>query len=229
MHERRGVIFDVDGVLVDSYTAHWRSWQQLGAETGVPFTEVEFQAGFGRTSREVISEHWRSQNLTSDDVSRMDERKEALYRQLVEADFPAMEGAADLIEQLRDAGFALAVGSSGPRQNIDLVLRKIHLLDAFETVVSGEDVTRGKPDPQVFLVAAERLKVAPARCIVIEDAPAGVAAAHAARMTAVALLSRGRSKPDFRNDPPDLFATTLRQLSPQILRELLVAAQDSTP
>jgi beta-phosphoglucomutase len=216
-----GVIFDMDGVLVDSYGPHFQSWQELGRETGAPFSEAQFAAAFGRTSREIISEHWRNQNLTQQRVAELDDRKEALYRRIVQAAFPAMDGATELVAHLHQSGFVLAVGSSGPRENIDLALEKMALRESFQGIVSGADVTRGKPDPQVFLRAAESLQIPPAHCVVIEDAPLGVSAAHAADMPAVALLSCGRVSQDFQADPPETFVQSLRQVSAQLMRDLI--------
>lgn len=184
---RRAVIFDVDGVLVDSYDAHFRSWRDVLREHGLDMTEDDFAHTFGRTSREIIRRFWG--DAVDDATARaIDDRKEALYRDLVREAFPAMQGAVALIDALHAAGFALAVGSSAPPENVLLSLEGLGRRETFAAIVTGRDVTRGKPDPQVFLLGAERLGVAPGSCAVIEDAPAGVRAAAAAGMASVALL-----------------------------------------
>src|SRR5258707_13874017 len=109
-----GVIFDVDGVLVDSYRAHWQSWHLMADELGKGLTEGQFVSTFGRTSREIIAEHWGADALTAQAIAEFDRRKEALYREIVNRNFPAMDGARDLIRDLHGAGFRLAVGPSGP-------------------------------------------------------------------------------------------------------------------
>jgi beta-phosphoglucomutase len=189
----RAVIFDVDGVLVDSYRGHLESWLRVAREHGLEITEADFARTFGRTSREIIAEFWGA-DLGDADRRRIDDRKESLYREIVRASFPAMDGAAELVRALHAAGFRLAVGSSAPPENIELSLERLGVRDLFEAVVTGRDVTRGKPDPQVFQIAAERLAVLPRCCIVIEDAPAGVAAAKAAGMACIALA--GTATPD---------------------------------
>jgi len=215
----RAVIFDVDGVLVDSYDAHFRSWRDVLAENGLVLDEARFAQTFGRTSREIIASFWGDDV----DVARaraIDDRKEALYRDLVRDAFPAMAGAVELIDALRAAGFVLGVGSSAPPANVELTLSCLGRSSAFAAIVTGRDVTRGKPDPQVFLLAAERLGVEPGRCVVIEDAPAGIRAASAAGMASVALLGTA---------PADTLAeagarTTvgaLHELSPAILARLI--------
>jgi beta-phosphoglucomutase len=187
------VIFDMDGVLVDSYAAHWQSWHFMADELGKGLTEEQFVSTFGRTSREIIAEHWGADSLTPVEIAEFDRRKEALYREIVARDFPAMDGAIELIEELQGAGFRLAVGSSGPPENVALAVERLRAEEYFDVLITGKDVTRGKPDPQVFLVAAQRLGVAPANCAVIEDAPVGIAAANAAGMTSIALLSTGHT------------------------------------
>jgi beta-phosphoglucomutase len=166
------VIFDMDGVLVDSYKAHLQSWQMMAGEFGESLTEAQFLETFGQTSREIIARHWGADTLTPEQIEQFDQRKEALYRGIIERDFPEMPGARQLIENLRAARFKLAVGSSGPPENVDFVLRRMKIRRHFEVRVTGKDVTKGKPDPEVFLKAAD---------------------ANAAGMTSIALLSTGHT------------------------------------
>jgi beta-phosphoglucomutase len=217
------VIFDVDGVLVDSWDAHYRSWSQLAAECDVPFTEADFAASFGMTSDEVIRRHWSSPDgpPSPDRIAVLDDRKERLYRELVDREFPPIPGAAELIDALHAAGVPLAVGSSGPPENVGLVLERLGRRQRFAAVVSRADVVRGKPAPDIFLEAGRRLGVPASRCVVIEDAPAGVAAARAAGMRVMALLSTGRHREDFHDLTPDGFTDCLRRIGPADLAALL--------
>ncbi len=212
-------IFDMDGVLVDTYRAHYRSWLAMAEPEGLSFTEAEFGQTFGRTSREIIAHFWGEGRYGDAEIAALDERKEAAFRRIIEADFPAMPGAAKLLEELHDAGFALGVGSSGPPENVELVLQRLGVGELFEAVVTGMDVTRGKPDPQVFLIAAERLGVRPERCAVIEDAPAGVEAANAAGMASIGLTSTGRTAESLC--AARLVVGSLEELSAPRLRELI--------
>ena len=186
MADSLAVIFDMDGVLVDSYDAHYESWRRLAAEQGAGYSREQFARSFGRTSREILAEDWPVP-LRADQIPAADRRKEELYRRIIRADYPGMPGATTLVAALHDAGFALAIGSSGPRANIEVVLEQTQVGDWFGAVVSGEDVHRGKPDPEIFQIAAARLGAAPDRCAVIEDAPLGVEAARRAGMTPIAL------------------------------------------
>jgi len=221
MDDELGVIFDMDGVLVDTYGAHFESWRAVAAEQGLSVTEAEFAPTFGRTSREIIAALWPQRRYNDDEIAALDDRKEAAFRRIIRSSFPAMPGAGELLHDLSAAGFALAVGSSGPPENIDLVLERLGARRLFRAIVTGRDVTRGKPDPQVFLIASQRLGVVPRRCAVIEDAPAGVAAANAAGMTSVGLKSTGRTRESL--SAAEMVVDSLGELSAKILRSRIAA------
>jgi beta-phosphoglucomutase family hydrolase len=212
-----GVIFDLDGVLVDSYRTHFESWQSLAQEYGTTMTETQFASLFGRTSPDIINELW-GDHLSPDQVPAMAERKEALYREILDRDFPAMDGARELIDQLVQKNFLLGVGSSGPPRNVELSLEKLGRRKQFSAVITGKDVTRGKPDPQVFLIAAQRMELEASRCAVIEDAPAGISAARAVGMAAIALT--GTVSADKLNHA-DLVVKSLRELTPEKIARLI--------
>lgn len=217
------VIFDVDGVLVDSYDAHFESWSRMAREVGREMTLGQFAATFGRTSREIIEHHWGQGTLSDAEIREFDDRKEALYRDIVRDAFPAMDGAAELIAALHAAGVPVGVGSSGPPENVALAIERLGVESVVAARVTGRDVTRGKPDPQVFLLAAERLDVVPARCAVIEDAPAGIAAANAAGMLSIALQSTGHTPEDAREARH--VVQSLRELSPDVIGAWLRAGR----
>ncbi|OHB66579.1 MAG: hypothetical protein A2V70_16160 [Planctomycetes bacterium RBG_13_63_9] len=219
MRSRWAAIFDMDGVLVDTYHAHFQSWLDMAAAEGLSFTEAEFAPTFGRTSREIIATFWGEGHYDDRQIAALDEKKEAAFRRVIESHFPAMPGATGLLRGLHDAGFGLALGSSGPPENVDLVLDKLGARELFEAVVTGMDVTRGKPDPQVFLIAASRLGVPPKCCVVVEDAPAGIAAASAAGMACIGLTSTGRTAESLA--AADLIVGSLGELSAEVLRDLI--------
>lgn len=214
-----GVIFDVDGVLVDSYDAHFRSWRDVLAEHGLDMTEDAFAKTFGRTSREIIAKFW-GDDVDPTRAREIDDRKEALYRELIAERFPAMAGAAELIDALVAAGFALAVGSSAPPENVLLTLDALGRREAFAAMVTGRDVTRGKPDPQVFQIAAERLALPPARCAVIEDAPAGVRAAVTAGAACIALVGTA-PREALADAGAHATVASLRELTPDAIARLI--------
>jgi len=213
-----GVIFDMDGVLVDSYRAHYESWRLTARRFGVDMTEAQFAATFGRTSREIINALWPNR-FDDQAVAVFDREKEAAYRDILRRRFPEMDGASDLIEALHREGFALAIGSSGPPENVALVKEHLRAGRLFQAVVSGADVRHGKPDPEVMLVAARLLNVPPARCAVIEDSLPGLESARRAGMKAVALT--GTAAREQLAPCADLVVDSLRQLSPARIRQLL--------
>jgi beta-phosphoglucomutase len=216
------VIFDMDGVLVDSYRAHYESWRALAEEHGIRMSEARFAELFGRTSREIIGELW-GHGISEQRSAAMDARKEGFYRAILDENFPAMEGAIELIDSLVAVGFVLAVGSSGPPENIELSLQKLGRAHCFSARVTGMDVPRGKPDPEVFQLAAKRLGVRPSQCAVIEDAPAGIAAARAAGMTAIALTG---TAPTVKLGAAHLIVDSLRELTPERITHLICTRND---
>jgi beta-phosphoglucomutase family hydrolase len=181
-----GVVFDMDGVLVDSAEPHFRSWQELAKEYGVEVTHEQFGSTFGRHNRDIIPLLFGS--VSEEKIKALSERKEEIYRELIRDNTPIVPGAVALVRALHRAGVKLAVGSSGPRANIDLVLRAMQVKEIMDAVVSADDVTRGKPDPQVFSLVCARLGLDPRRCVVVEDAPAGVEAGKAAGTAVIAVL-----------------------------------------
>jgi beta-phosphoglucomutase len=221
MPDPMGVIFDVDGVLVDSYRAHLESWQVVARAEGFEFTERRFVDTFGRTTREILRGMLDPVRAADSEIERLDSLKEAAFREILSADFPAMDGATALIDLCSAAGFRLAVGSSGPPENVQLVLRSLGRQPTFQGVVNGMDVTRGKPDPQVFLLAAERLGLAASRCVVIEDAPVGIEAARRAGAQCIGFVSRGHTRDELR--AADQLVDRLQEISPAMIRELVGA------
>lgn len=213
-----GVIFDMDGVLVDSAAAHFESWQRLAAEEGITITREQFEAGFGRQNRDIIPMFFGP--VSTGRLASIARRKEEIYRDLICAKVPAVGGASELVLALAKEGIPLAVGSAGPLQNIEMVLKGMHILSCFQVIVSGEDASRGKPDPQVFQIACDRLGLPPEKCIVIEDAIAGVKAACAAGTRVVGIVMH-ESQEKLKEAGADLVVRQLRDLNVAQLRKLV--------
>lgn len=184
-----GAIFDWDGVIIDSGKLHEQSWKQLAQELGRTIAPDSFLRGFGMKSARIIEEiHCWATEPT--EVASLTNRKEALYRELVaRSEITALPGVVEWLQRLREANVPCAVASSTHRANIDVVLERIGLKEAFRVIVSAEDVVRGKPNPEVFLKAAERLGVEAERCVVFEDAYVGIEAGHAAGMKVVGVAT----------------------------------------
>lgn len=181
-------IFDHDGVLVDSLAHHIDAWLELGRRTGLPFTEAFVHETFGMTNPNIFR-RMLGDALSNADAARMSDDKEACYRELAKPHLALMPGVRQLLDALSAAGILLAVGSSAPRANLELTIACCGLTGRFASLAALEDIKNGKPDPEVFLLAAERAGIEPRRCVVFEDALVGVQAAKAAGMRAVGVGS----------------------------------------
>ncbi len=189
-------IFDLDGTLIDSYHAHHRAWNAVCLAHGIELTPAQFAWSFGRTNPSIIDRIWPDAGLPApNEASRKEiaDAKEADFCRELERTFPTMLGAPELLSDLGAADWQLAIGTSAPRGNLETAMRHLPSADRFHATVCGDEVVHGKPDPEVFLLAASRLGVEPARCVVIEDAGPGIDAARAAGMMSVGLVSTGRT------------------------------------
>ncbi|MBY0513407.1 MAG: HAD family phosphatase [Gemmataceae bacterium] len=208
------IIWDVDGTLVDTAEQHFRAWERFAAEIGKPFTRADFAATFGMRNPEIIRKLFVP---AADDARCRDlgERKEDLYRASVRDEgTKLLPGVARLLGAFAAAAWPQAVGSSAPPGNLDLLLGLTDTRRYFAAVVTGDDVTRGKPDPEVFLTAAAKLGVEPGWCVVFEDAPAGVEAARAGGMRCVAVTFVGHHSPEkLRAAGADLVVESLEQVT----------------
>lgn len=181
------VLWDLDGVLVDSTRYHYEEYREMLAGCGREIDFAEFRNLIGLRNEAILRRLFG--DLPAEEVERLSGRKEELFRERIAGNVEALPGAADLVRRLQRAGVPMAIVSSTPRANIDLILRSLSLGDALSAIVGAEDARRGKPDPEGFLVAAERLAVAPADCVVLEDAPEGIDGAKAAGMRCVGVAT----------------------------------------
>ena len=184
----RAVIFDWDGVVVDSSAHHERSWEILAAKRGLPLPSDHFKRGFGKKNNVIIPDlGWATD---PGEVDALAAEKEEIYRALVrEKGIEPLPGVRELLAALRNEGTPCAIASSTERANLDLPLDLMGLREFFRVIVSGEEVIHGKPDPAVFLLAAERLGIVPSDCVVIEDALVGIEAARRAGMPVLAVAT----------------------------------------
>lgn len=181
----RAVIWDLDGVILDSAKEHYKAWQRLAEEEGIVFTAEDFSATFGKRNNDIIPHYW---TVTSPaHLQTLADRKETHFREFVRKTAVFLPGAQELMRDLHEAGFAQALATSTPIINIQLIDELLGLSRYLSVLVSGESVTHGKPAPDIFLKAAEELDIPPGACLVIEDAVAGVQAAHAATMRCIAV------------------------------------------
>ncbi|MCR4657885.1 MAG: beta-phosphoglucomutase [Lachnospiraceae bacterium] len=187
--DAQAVIFDLDGVLVHTDRFHYLAWKALADEKGIYFDEEINQRlrGVSRMeSLEIILERYEGAPLSAEEKERMAEKKNGIYREYLSGMTPSdvTEEVRDTLDKLKDRGYKLAVGSSS--KNTGFILEKTELRDYFDAVSDGTMIKRTKPDPEVFLLAAELLNTEPAKCLVVEDADAGIEAGKAGGMITAA-------------------------------------------
>jgi len=218
-----GVIFDMDGVLIDSGAAHWESWRIVAEEDGVNFTEEAFWATFGMVSDVIVARYW-GENPPTDptEIAAIVDRKESAFRESVATHTTPIAGAVDFIRYLAERGVKMAVGSSAPRENVEHILRWLGVRELFgDRVVAGDEVKNGKPAPEIFLTAAKKIGVPAENCVVIDDAKNGVDAGAASGASTVGFFSAGHSLDEYGNA-----AVVVRSFDE--LREMLEIADDGS-
>lgn len=184
-----GALFDWDGVVIDSSKQHRESWELLAAELGKPLPDDHFLRGFGMKNQVIIPEilGW---TRDPDEIHRFSLRKECLYREIVrERGIEPLPGVVGLLRMLRGRGIPCAVASSTHRENIETIFDLIGVRAYFAAVVTAEDVSHGKPDPEVFLKGAEKIGRDPQHCVVFEDAHVGIEAGLAAGCKVIAVAT----------------------------------------
>jgi len=188
-----GVIFDLDGVLVDTGWAHRQAWYDLAAKEGLEMSDAFFRRTFGMQNAAILP--MLRPDISREEMERLSDWKEQRYRELVPEHLKLAEGAQALLNDLKRHEFRLAIGSSAPPENLNIFWDRLALGNYFDARVTKEEITESKPSPQTFLKAAEKLALRPACCAVVEDAVQGVRAARAAGMPVVAVTTT-RSRRD---------------------------------
>jgi beta-phosphoglucomutase len=217
VNEERGVIFDLDGVLVDTGPFHKQSWYELAAKEGLGMSDELFSRTFGMQNYAIIP-ILAGRQVPAEEIERMSEWKERRYRELIADKLELMKGARVLLEDLKSNGFLLAIGTSAPRANLEVVLKRCNISDYFDAYVVGEDVRNSKPAPDTFLKAAEELKLPPQRCVVVEDSVPGIQAGKAAGMV-VAAITTTRERKDLKN--ADIIVDSFTELRAVVFINLL--------
>jgi beta-phosphoglucomutase len=215
----RAVLWDMDGTLVDSEELHWHAWQETMADEGISITHDQFLSSFGQRNDSIIP-LWLGAGATPERVKKIERAKEDRFRRIVrDAGVLPLPGAIAWVSRLSENGWLQAVASSAPRANVETILGKMGAASYFQAIVSAEDVQRGKPDPEVFLLAASRLDAPPRRCIVVEDAAAGLEGALGAGMFRIGV---NRSGPRLA---ADLVVASLDQLEASAFDKLIPLRQ----
>ena len=211
----RAVVFDMDGTLVDNMRFHNEAWVSFARKLGLPLTAEDFQSRYAGKKNEEIIPELLGRPVAPEEVERIAEEKENHYRTLYRPHLQLHRGAEAFIQRLRDAQRPAAIATAAPQGNRELVLDGLGIRPLFASIVGAEQVTRGKPAPDIFLAAAKALGVEPTACLAFEDAVLGVISAREAGMTVVGLTTGAPEAdlrqagahwvlPDFTSLPPEL-------------------------
>jgi beta-phosphoglucomutase len=220
---KAAVLWDLDGTLVDSEEHHWRAWREIMSGEGLALTRKQFLSTFGQRNDSILRQ-WLGSEMEPERLERIGDAKERAYRQMVrQHGLTPLPGATEWVKRLASEDWAQAVASSAPRANVEVVVEALKLTPYFQALVSAEDVSKGKPDPEVFLTAAARLNAAPVRSIVVEDAAAGVEAARRAGMRSIGVTRKGTLL------PADLVVASLADLPSDAFVKLLAGPSLKRP
>ena len=216
MKHMQAVLWDMDGTLIDSEDFHWKSWRLTLQDEGITITRDQFRSTFGQRNDAIIRQ-WLGPAINPERAAKIAESKEVMYRHLVRRDgISPLPGVEEWVRRLHNEGWRQAIASSAPRANIETVLEVLSATHIFDAIVSGEEVSKGKPDPEVFLRAAQRVGIAPNRCVVVEDAVAGIEAARAAGMRNIYVNHSSKHLPQ-----ADIAVRSLDLLAPDAFSALL--------
>lgn len=186
---KKGVIFDMDGVLVDNRDAHFEAFIEFCHEYGIELDRDKLTYLFGMTNDEILPAILPAELIEEKGLKTLADEKEAVYRRIYAKKIAPVKGLIPFLNELKAAGFKLGVGSSGNTQNVNFVLDACGIKKYFSAIVNGDMITKGKPDPEVFLLNAEKLGLRPEECVVIEDSFAGIKAARNAGMSVIAMAT----------------------------------------
>lgn len=213
----RAVIWDMDGIIIDSAPYHLKAWQEVFAKRGLNFTDDDFHSSFGMRNDTIIG-GFLGEGASDEEIAAIGQEKEASFRLKIRQNPRPLPGVVTLMAALAERGLKMAIASSAPRENIELVINTLGIARYFTVIISEKDVTRGKPEPDGYLLAAKRLGVKPENCLVIEDAIVGVTAARRAGMHCLAVTN---SHPRDSLSDADLVVDSLEEISAGDIAELL--------
>jgi len=185
----KAAIFDMDGVIVDNHHYHVKAWEVFCNKHNIQFTESDFRAKyFGKNNGDILSGLMGFQ-LSTELVELLGEEKELLYRKIYKDHIKPVEGLVEFLNLLKQKGIKTAVATSAPLSNLDFVLDNLEVRHLFDKVVDASMVTKGKPDPEIYIKAAKLLEISPEHCIVFEDSISGIKSGQNAGMKVIALIT----------------------------------------
>jgi beta-phosphoglucomutase family hydrolase len=216
----KGLLFDMDGVLVNNLEVHRAAFAEFFRRYGVERSFDELSRVFGKGNDDIMGELMPKEVVERVGIRELGYEKEAIYREIYAPIIEPQPGLLAFLAEAEEAGLRSAVGSSGYRVNVDFVLDKCRIRSYFEAIVAGDEVTRCKPDPEIYLTAAAKLGLKPEECVVFEDAEAGIEAAKRAGIKVVALATTF-SREFLEGTEADAIVGDFREVSVKMLQQLL--------
>ena len=210
------VLFDLDGVLIDSKEFHYKAWKKFWDRRGIKHTKKDFMKSFGMPNTEIFKEYFGK--INEEAIHKMSEEKEESYRQAAKGKLKVYPGSRKLLISLRKSHFKVALATSSPKSNIPFIMKETKFKGLFHAIINGSDIKKGKPNPEIFLKAAKKLKVMPKHCLVVEDSNHGLLAAKQARMRSIGVAtSMKKSKIKYAN----LVIKDVSKISVSVIRGVL--------
>jgi len=224
-YETRAFIFDMDGTLVDNMRFHTKAWGKMLAENGVEMNAHDFLVKTaGKTNREILPTVFG--DISDERIDKLGKRKETLYREYFLPHRKTVDGVVGFLQAAQSLGVKMAVATAAPIGNVEFILDGLDLRKYFQAVVTAADVSRGKPDPEIFLKSAEKLNVEPKNCLVFEDAIGGFEAAHRAGMKSVGIATVNSIEDILRHDSVVEAHDDFTKLNPLELTEKYLSLEE---
>lgn len=184
------ILFDLNGVLVDDENVHEAAFRQVLSDAGFKFTHTDYLEFFaGKTDKDGFEGFLRANSDNADNLKALQRDKQDVYARIAKDGVDAYHGAVGYVKDLKANGYIIGLVTGSRFDEVELILQQLDLIDCFDVVVTAEDVKKGKPSAEPFLVAAKALHVEPGACVVIEDSPSGIASARSAGMHSVAVAT----------------------------------------
>lgn len=218
----KGLLFDMDGVLVNNLDIHRQAFAEFFRRYGVERTFDDLSRVFGKGNDDIMGELMPADVVERVGIRELGYEKEAIYREIYAPIITPQPGLLAFLAEAGSAGLRSAVGSSGYRVNVDFVLERCNIERYFSAIVAGDEVTRCKPDPEIYLTAAAKLGLKPSECIVFEDAEAGIEAAKRAGIKVVALATTF-SREFLSTTDADVIVDDFTQVNVEMLRRIVEA------
>ncbi len=195
----KGVIFDLDGTMVDNMMIHHAAWKKKLAEYGLDLTMEEIKENIHGINEEILSRLF-GDRFTPEEVKRISGEKEKEYRSIFSKQLTLIPGTMDFIKSLEKRGLGMAIATAAPPENVDFIVDGLEIRQFFKTILHADDVSKGKPDPEIFIKAMDKLGLQPGECVIFEDSPTGAKAA-ADSGCAVVIITTTHEKEDFLKIP----------------------------